>query len=88
MRPLPFGETFGERYIKINEIINDIAKKSNLSLWQMDHVWDIIGKFRNEGYIGILYNSMADMHFLEVGFLLKLLILPPYIVENQKISQK
>jgi len=33
------NENFAERYVKINEIINNLAKENGLSLWQMDEVW-------------------------------------------------
>jgi len=33
------GESFGEKYTKINEIINSLAKQYGLSLWQIDEVW-------------------------------------------------
>jgi len=33
------NESFAEKYIKINEIINNLAKKNELSLWQIDDVW-------------------------------------------------
>lgn len=33
------NESFAERYVKINEIIRDLAKQNSLSLWQIDEVW-------------------------------------------------
>ncbi len=33
------NESFAERYIKINEIICNLSRKNNLSLWQIDEVW-------------------------------------------------
>lgn len=33
------AESFAEKYVKINEIIIDLAKQNQLSLWQMDTVW-------------------------------------------------
>lgn len=33
------NESFAEKYVKINEIINNISKQNELSLWQIDEVW-------------------------------------------------
>ena len=33
------NESFAEKYVIINEKINDIAKQNELSLWQIDEVW-------------------------------------------------
>jgi len=33
------NESFAEKYVKINEIINNLAKQNGLSLWQIDEVW-------------------------------------------------
>ena len=33
------NESFAEKYVKINEIINNLAKENELSLWQIDEVW-------------------------------------------------
>lgn len=33
------NESFAEKYIKINEIINNLAKQNGLSLWQIDEIW-------------------------------------------------
>jgi len=35
-------ENFAEKYIKINDIIVQLAKENKLSLWQMDQVWWLI----------------------------------------------
>jgi len=32
-------ESFAEKYVKINEIISNLAKQNALSLWQIDEVW-------------------------------------------------
>ena len=40
------GESFGEKYTKINEIINSLAKQYGLTLWQIDEVWDAAIKIR------------------------------------------
>ncbi len=33
------NESFVERYVKINELITNLAKENGLSLWQIDEVW-------------------------------------------------
>jgi len=33
------NESFAEKYVKINEVINNLAKENGLSLWQIDEVW-------------------------------------------------
>lgn len=33
------NESFAEKYVIINELINNLAKQNELSLWQMDEVW-------------------------------------------------
>ena len=33
------NESFSERYVKINEIVNGLAKQNDISLWQIDEVW-------------------------------------------------
>lgn len=33
------NESFAEKYVKINEIVNNLAKQNGLSLWQIDEVW-------------------------------------------------
>lgn len=33
------GESFAERYVKVNEIINDVSGQYGLSLWQVDELW-------------------------------------------------
>lgn len=33
------NKSFAEKYVKINEIINNFAKQNNLSLWQIDEIW-------------------------------------------------
>lgn len=43
-------ETAGDKYLKINTVINDIANRNRLSLWQMDHVWDTLSHDKNLGY--------------------------------------
>ncbi len=36
------GASFAEKYMKINEVLNDLAREYNLSLWQVDGVfWTI-----------------------------------------------
>ena len=42
------SESIGNRYIKINSIIKEIAAENNLSLWQMDWVWDVVSKLRTD----------------------------------------
>ncbi len=42
------SESIGDRYLKINSIIKEIAAKNNLSLWQMDWVWDVGSKVRTD----------------------------------------
>lgn len=37
--PIFRNESFAEKYVKINEIINNIAKENELSLWQIDEFW-------------------------------------------------
>jgi len=33
------NESFTEKYVKINEIVNNLARENGLTLWQMDEVW-------------------------------------------------
>lgn len=33
------NESFAEKYLKINELITNLAKENGLSLWQIDEVW-------------------------------------------------
>jgi hypothetical protein len=42
------SERVGDRYLKINNIIKEIATKNNLSLWQMDYVWNVISKIKKD----------------------------------------
>jgi len=38
------GESFGKRYVKVNDILNELSRDLNIDLWTLDALWWRLGK--------------------------------------------